>query len=570
MSERILEKTDVTVDALVQRVADGSLLLPEMQRQYVWRATRVRDLLDSLYRGYPSGAILVWNTREGLPTRRLAVEAGGEPLGTPQLLLDGQQRLTSLSAVLCGTPLIVRGRRRPIDILFNLDHPDTLEEVTEVSDDEVVPDEEVEALEEEEESLPERLRRLTFVVENRLLASQPNWVSVSDVFRSAGDGEFLQKAGVKSFDDPRYQKYSERLTRLRSIKKYRYTVHVLGSELSYEEVTEIFVRVNSLGVKLRSSDLALAQISARWKNVLAELEAFQGEAEGAGFTLELGLLVRAMVVFASGQARFKSLAGISIESLRDGWKRAKPALLYAMNLLRANGGVEDESLLSSPFFLITLAYFYERAGERIPEREVGMLLEWALVGSSRGYYSGSSETKLDADLVRIRGSAGAEALLANLQQLYGRKRFDATDFVGRNAVSGLFSLMFLAMRRAGAASWRTGLEISLAHRGTSHVIQFHHIFPKALLKDRYEQREINDIANLGFLGGRDNREIAAGQPEKYLGEVLQARGPRALELHCIPVEPGLWKLEAYPAFLARRRELLADAVNRFLDDVRGT
>src|SRR5438477_13012688 len=119
-----MAKIDTTVGKLVDMIKDGDLRLPEMQRRYVWPATRVRDLLDSLYRGYPSGTILVWETDREMPSRDLDVVQGVSPFRGHKLLLDGQQRLTSLSAVLRGTPVTVRGRKRPIDILFNLDHPD--------------------------------------------------------------------------------------------------------------------------------------------------------------------------------------------------------------------------------------------------------------------------------------------------------------------------------------------------------------------------------------------------------------------------------------------------------------
>ncbi len=567
MAERVLEKTEVTIGALVQRIADRSLLLPVMQRQYVWRSTRVRDLLDSLYRGYPSGAILIWTTGADEPTRQLSVAQSDHPISAPQLLLDGQQRLTSLAAVLRNEPLIVRGRRKPIQILFNLEHPESIEEVVEVDeDDPTETEDEIEASEgDDEESLPERLRRFTFIVGSKQLAEQPNWVSVSEVMTSANDGEVLKRAGVKSFDDPRYNKYNDRLNRLRNIRDYRYTVHVLGAELSYEEVTEIFVRVNSLGVKLRSSDLALAQISARWRDVLGELESFRDEGEKAGFTLELGMLVRAMVVFSSGQSRFLSLSNIPVDRLKAGWAKAKPALLFAMNFLGKNGRVEDESLLSSPFFLITLAYYYDTVRGEILDEDSKALLEWAFVGSGRAYYSGTTETKLDADLSRVRSGGGAQALLGNLIQMFGRKRFEAGDLVGRNAKSGLFSLVFLALRARGARDWRTNLEISLSSRGATHKIQWHHIFPKATLREAFDRKEINDISNLAFLSGETNRRIAATPASEYLARISEERGDGALVRQCIPMDRELWRLDRYPSFLEARRGLLALAVNEFLD-----
>jgi uncharacterized protein with ParB-like and HNH nuclease domain len=104
----------------------GELRLPEMQRRYVWRAPRVRDLVDSLYRGYPSGAILLWDTDEEVPLQEFAVAQQANPYQHARLLLDGQQRLTSLTAVIRGEQVKVRGRRRPIELLFNLDHPEQL------------------------------------------------------------------------------------------------------------------------------------------------------------------------------------------------------------------------------------------------------------------------------------------------------------------------------------------------------------------------------------------------------------------------------------------------------------
>src|SRR5687767_4880685 len=128
-------KAEATVEELVGMIERGELRLPEMQRRYVWRSTRVRDLLDSLYRGYPSGAILLWETDEKVPLQEFAVTQQGNPYQSTRLLLDGQQRLTSLSAVIRGETVSVRGRKKPIELLFNLEHPDAPTVVTEVHEE---------------------------------------------------------------------------------------------------------------------------------------------------------------------------------------------------------------------------------------------------------------------------------------------------------------------------------------------------------------------------------------------------------------------------------------------------
>jgi len=164
-------KSEASVEELVGRIERGELRLPEMQRRYVWKKTRVRDLLDSLYRGYPSGAILLWETSEEVPLQDFAVSQQASPYHNTQLLLDGQQRLTSLSAIIRGAPVMVRGNKKPIELLFNLDHPDGLEVVTEVNeeadDDEETPDEE--DADASEDELQKRFNKMVFVVATKKL-----------------------------------------------------------------------------------------------------------------------------------------------------------------------------------------------------------------------------------------------------------------------------------------------------------------------------------------------------------------------------------------------------------------
>lgn len=348
-----MAKAEATVEELVGMIERGELRLPEMQRRYVWRSTRVRDLLDSLYRGYPSGAILLWETDEDVPLQEMAVRQQSNPYQSTRLLLDGQQRLTSLSAVIRGEPVSVRGRQRPVEILFNLNHPDDLTVVTEVDEDgdddedtEYRSDDEADSSDDE---LQRRFDRMTFVVATRKLEQQSHWVKVTDVFKTDSDAGFLKRAGVTGFDDPSYERYSGRLARLRGIRKYIYRMDVLERRLSYDEVTEIFVRVNSLGAKLRSSDLALAQITARWRNSLKTFEAFQRQCATKGFDLDLGLFLKNLVSFTTGQSRFLTVGSLRLEDLQAGWKESCKGIEFAINFLKNNAGIDGPALLSSPF-----------------------------------------------------------------------------------------------------------------------------------------------------------------------------------------------------------------------------
>lgn len=567
-----MAKAEASVEELVSMIERGELRLPEMQRQYVWRSTRVRDLLDSLYRGYPSGAILLWETDEAVPLQDFAVSQSTNPYQSTRLLLDGQQRLTSLSAVIRGEPVSVRGRRRPIDLLFNLEHPDQLAVVTEVEengDDEDDADDDSELIGDEtdstEDELLKRFNKMTFVVATRKLEQLPHWVKVSEVFKTDNDAPFLKRAGISGFDDPRYEKYSQRLARLRGIRKYVYRMDVLERTLSYDEVTEIFVRVNSLGAKLRSSDLALAQITAKWRHSLQTFQDFQKACAKTGFDLDLGLHLKNLMAFATGQSRFQIVGSLNVEKLQKAWKEACDGMEFALNFLRSNLGIDSPALLSSPFLLVVLAYFGHSRNYALSNDEARQLRYWALAANAKGRFSrGSSETILDQDLAIIRNGGGVNELIDRLRLQFGHLEITPEELEGRNQRSALFKTMFLAFRAAGAKDWRSHLAIALDHSGSQHRLQFHHIFPKALLRGSYTLREADDIANLAFIGGKTNRAISDKAPVAYLLPLVAQHGAAPFAAQCIPVEEELLVLDHYKAFLQERRKRIAAALNAFI------
>lgn len=568
-----MAKAEASVEELVGMIERGELRLPEMQRRYVWRSTRVRDLLDSLYRAYPSGAILLWETDEAVPMQEMAVSQQSNPYQSTRLLLDGQQRLTSLSAVVRGEAVKVRGRRRPVELLFNLDHPEKLAVVTEVVEDGADDEDDEELFDTEtgdeadssEDELQKRFDRMTFVVATKKLEQLPQWVKVTDVFKTDEDAPFLERAGIERVNDPRFKKYSQRLARLRGIRKYMYRMDVLERTLSYDEVTEIFVRVNSLGAKLRSSDLALAQITAKWRNSLKTFEAFQLKCAKTGFDLDLGLYLKNLVVFATGQSRFLTVGNLQLAVLQDGWKDGCRGMEFALNFIKNNAGIDSPALLSSPFMLIALAYHGHMRDYSLSEEESRGLRHWILLANAKGRYSrGSSETILDQDLTTLKNGGGAQELIDRLRQQVGRLEIAPEELEGRNQRSALFKTMFLAFRDAGAKDWRSQVAIALDHSGAQHRLQFHHIFPKAVLKASYTGREADDIANLCFIGGKTNRQISDKAPSDYFPGMIAESGSAAFDAQCIPTENSLLGVASYKAFLQQRRALIAKRLNEFL------
>src|SRR5204863_2562107 len=148
--------------------------------------------------------------------------------------------------------------------------------------------------------------------------------------------------------------------------------------------------------------------------------------------------------------------------------------------------------------------------------DAGRVRSWLLLANAKGRYSrGSSETLLDQDLSILRQGGGVEELVDRLRQQVGRLDIAPEELEGRNQRSALFKTMFLAFRAAGAKDWRSQVAIALDHSGAQHKLQFHHIFPKAVLKSGYAGREADDIANLCFIAGKTNRQISDKPPVQY-------------------------------------------------------
>lgn len=557
-----MAKMEKTVRDLVLMVERKELRLPEMQREYVWKGPRVRDLLDSLYRGYPSGVILAWESDEEVATRDFAVGTSETQAIRPLLLLDGQQRLTSLSAVIRGEPVTVRGRQRPIEILFNLDHPDELTLISEVnessSEDELDGDETA-------ADIQERLKSLTFVISTKALESLPNWVRVTDVFTKE-PLDLLEEKGfdIAVMDRDLRKKYTNRLQQLRGIEKYEYRMEVLERSKSYEEVTEIFVRVNSLGAKLKSSDLALAQITAKWRGSLEQFRTYQSELDKRGFEIDLSVILKTLVALITGQSKFKTVHSIPLSQLEDGWARTIRALDFALNFSKSNPSIDSPALLSSPFLFTTAAFWVDQRGFDISSDDSADFQKWFLVANAKGRYSrGSSETLLDQDLSVIRSDGGGQELLARLKQQVGRLDFSVEELVGRTSRSGAFKTMFLAFRKDDARDWSTNLAISPKHSGAADKIEYHHIFPKAYLRKvrpDVPRASVDDIANLAFISGTTNRKISSKPPSEYKKDYP----PAVFYAQQIDFEGGLDNPDRFEEFSTHRRKVIANRINKFL------
>jgi hypothetical protein len=222
-------------------------------------------------------------------------------------------------------------------------------------------------------------------------------------------------------------------------------------------------------------------------------------------------------------------------------------------------------------FLHVLAAVSRVKDNRLTQADQQALLHWLLVANARGHFSrGSTETILNEDLALIFRGGSIPSLLEPVKRQFGRLNIEPSDLANRGSNSPLFSLAYLALKDAGAKDWFSGLGLSLTHQGKLHFVQWHHIFPKSLLKEEgYETGEINEIANMAFITGQTNRRISNKHPMDYLAGIVKEQGQQALDVQLVPSDPDLLKMENYREFLRMRREALAKRMNEFIKKAAG-
>lgn len=515
------------VREFLDQIERDQVLLPEIQRTYVWKGPQVAKLIDSLYREYPAGQILLWDPLGlELPVTKRMEGAKGAQLpsaGPPKIVLDGQQRLTSLWKALGNG-----SAEDQIDVYFNV----------------------------ETEQFQLYLRRMK---------ADPHWVPVRAVLNGETDDldflDAIQKAGGPSPRDPQGKVFRDRLAQLRDIAKYKFPIEIFRSE-DYDQVTELFVRINSGGTRLREAELALAKLALRLPGAITEqFEEAMDEYEGKfDYALDARFLIRALIVLGTRQSRFRYISEFwerPASELLATWKSTRRAVDAAVNFARKNARFDTSEWLPSANALIPLVVYFDRFQRIAPDTDD--LLRWFYVASLRGRYSGSSETAMDEDIKAALGDRPIEELMktatGGLSTTVSPEEFDDA---GR--LNPLFSLTYAVARKRAAKDWFTGIPIGKDVVGTAQKVEFHHIFAKAVLRGKASRKDRDEIANLAFLSAKPNKTISARPPGEYLPEIAGKHVDR-LEAQCIPMNPELWRVERFQDFLAERRALLSAAVN---------
>lgn len=510
---------------ILSSVDMGVVALPEFQRGYVWNGKQVRNLLESLYRGHPVGSLLIWVTAKGAVKERGEGPAG---FGTVKLLLDGQQRVTSLYGVIRGKepPFFHGDKRAFLDLWFNVDT--------------------------EEFQFYGPLR----------MANDPCWINVTRVMQ---EGPIA--VGIPLLSKPDGQLYLQRLNSLAGIKdREMHAEEITGTDKTVDVVVDIFNAINSGGTKLSKGDLALAKICAAWPEARGELHARLSRWRKQGFSFELDWLLRCVTALVTKKARFEGLADVETAAFADGLKRAETLVDQVLNLISSRLGLNHDRVLAGRYALIVMCCYLDQVGGKLTSlKEQDRLLYWYVHSFLWGRYAGSTETVLNQDLLALSGGDAFEQLVQQLRLTRGDLVVRPEDFSGSSIGARFYPLLYLLTRVQGARDWGTGLALNAHMLGKGSKLHVHHVFPKAqLYKQGHGRREVNAVANFCFLTAETNMKIGAQPPAEYMPEV-EKELPGALASQWVPADPLLWQLDGYEEFLAARRALLAQAANGFLD-----
>jgi hypothetical protein len=524
----------VKVSTILDHVDSGHMALPEFQRGYVWNRDQVRALFSSLYRRYPVGSLLVWATES-----RTADHRGDGQLapGVVKLLLDGQQRITSLYGVVRGKPpKFFDGNATTFT------------------------------------GLRFHLNMETFAFfQPQKMQGDPLWIDVTELMKrgAAGLGEFAAQINKQTSLAPQLGKYVGRLATLLGIVEIDLHVEeVTGEDKTLGVVVEIFNQANTGGTKLSKGDLALAKICVDWPDARDEMKGAIAKWKKKEYNFSLDWLLRSMNTVLTGEAKFSFLEDKSPPEIRLGLKTAVNRIDTCLNQIGNRLGLDHDQVLFSRYAIPVMVRYIDRHQGPLNAAERDKLLFWFVQAGMWGRFSGSTETFIDQDLATLEGvDGGLDKLLEQLRLWHGVLRAEPANFAGWSLGARFYPLLYLITRMGEAKDWGTGQTLKTGLLGNMSRLEMHHIFPKAqLYKLKHNRPEVNALANFCFQTKETNLEIGDRLPEEYFPR-FEARHPGVLATQWIPTDHELWNIGKFESFLEARRQLLAAETNKRLSDL---
>ena len=498
-----LKNEQVKVSKLVADYRAGRLVIPEFQRDYVWRKNKAPRLIDSLYRSFPVSTLLLWQSSEYAKARRSSPRPSAAR--TMSWLIDGQQRVMTLSRAMSGD--------EGIAVVFNAEGEE-------------------------------------FSLANAATRNDPSWVRVADLF----DNSLYREIRNDLPGGKRGARLEAIYEQVRAIRDYEIPV-VYMIDHSFADAVVAFTRINSLGVRLKQQDIESAHIAAAHSGLIAdEVVPFTEDLATVGFTRLTAMhLFRVCAFVARPDGRTRTpLHELPRPEVLKAWDHTEKATTAACGLVRSELGLMNMDILWSGALLVPVIAILATTPSRTRNPEA--MMAWLALATLLHRYSGSSETALDQDLRACRDDDPIGGLLRNLRQHRPSLLAKPRDFAGTlSDRSGLLAV-YIACKHRGIRDFFTGQKILL-----QGDIDRHHILPRRQFAEAVRSHADN-VANIAFITSEVNKAISHTGPEVYLSEIDSA----ILESQCVPLDRSLWSIGTAESFYAARRKLLAESFNEFL------
>jgi len=577
MTDTLFKEVHYSLGGLIGDIGLGRIGLPDIQRPFVWANAKVRDLFDSMYRGYPVGYFLFWQTgAEGVETK--VIGDANKQKAPSLLIVDGQQRLTSLYAVIRREAVLRENfEREHIRIAF-------------------------------------RPQTGTFAVPDATTERDPEYIlDVSEVFAqstSKSIREYLKRLkAARDVSEEETERVESAIERLASLTNFPFIALELSLQCTEEQVADVFVRINSEGKKLNQSDFILTLMSVFWDDGRTELEKFcraarqpapAGQASPFNqiFQPNPDHLLRVDVGVAFRRARLehvysllrgKDLASgeVSLEQrnsqfdkLRDAQGRVLSLTYWAdfLNVVRA-AGYRSAKTISSVNALVFAYQLYllgrtEYNVEGFKLRNA--IARWLFMSLLTGRFTSSPESRMEQDLAELRELKTDDQFLTRLATVeaatltddYWTKTLplDLATSAGRSpALFGFYAAQTLLGAQALFSQSPVVDLLDPPAQGQKKALERHHLFPKQYLKKQGIEsvRDINQIANYALVEWDDNIAISDAPPAQYWGKYAErfdaATLATMMECHALPEQ---WWTLSYDQFLAARRPLIAGVIQQ--------
>lgn len=527
---------------LIYSIKIQDLVLPEFQREYVWTRDQAKKLMSSLVKDYPVGSLLFWKTNNPPELKNYRLNNHNDTVH--QVILDGQQRLTTLYLLITG---------------------------------EIPPYYTVRDLTTDPRNLYYHLASGDFqYYQAVLMQNDPLWVEVVDCFSPKSKVNIFELIENTPAEDKLglLKIYQGRLNALTNIKEKELPELLIPASAKIEDAIDIFDLVNSQGTKLTDAELALTHVVGKWPQARRIIKEKIDTLKLNDFDFNLTFMTRALTTVVSQRALYETIHTEPKPKLVSGWTKLSKILDYLSTLLPARAYINSTGDMSTTNVLIPIiAYLSQHNGKFPNEVNLNRAIHFMYSALAWSRYSGQTDQKLESDVsVVFRENNPWDKLIDALIDQRGRIKVTPNDLEGRTAGHPLYYITYILAKANGALDWFNGAPLTSKHT-SAYFVHSHHIFPTSYLyangydTDNHLHRKIvNEIANRAYLTADTNLAISNKPPEEYL-PIIEESYPGALAKQFIPMQPELWKVERFPEFLEARRHLIATKYNEYLQSL---